>query len=106
MANLQQNVWHYTSLETANRFHIIQQLRRPCGRNHGKHALGTVETIRGDRAFLADLMGQVRAGIARGESVEQIQQKIDLSRHHPWVDNLNSVRSNVRAVYPVLSKQR
>lgn len=71
---------------------------------HGE--LGTVETILRDRAFLADIVTQIRAGIARGESMEQIQQKIDLSRHHPWGDSPNRNREYVRVMYPILAKRR
>jgi glyoxylase-like metal-dependent hydrolase (beta-lactamase superfamily II) len=71
---------------------------------HGE--LGTVETIRGDRAFLADMVTQIRAGIARGESIEQIQQKIDLSKHHPWGDDPVRARGYVRVMYPILAKPR
>ena len=71
---------------------------------HGE--LGTAETIRGDRAFLADMVTQIRAGIARGETVEQLQRTIDLSRHHPWGDDPNYIRGYVRVMYPILAKQQ
>lgn len=72
----------------------------------GHGPLGTVETIRGDRAFLADMINQIRAGIARGQSLEEIEKQADLSRHHPWGDNPDRVRLYIRGMYPKLLPQK
>ena len=70
----------------------------------GHGAQGTAETIRGQRAYLADLIGQVRAGIARGATVDQLEKQIDLSRHRPWGEDPNRNRPAIRAVYAKFSR--
>jgi len=49
---------------------------------HGR--LGTVETLRGQRAYLHDMLSQVGAGIKAGRSADQLANEIDLSRHQPF----------------------
>lgn len=49
---------------------------------HGR--LGTTETLRGQRAYLADLVAQVRTGIEAGKTADQLAREIDLSRHVPF----------------------
>jgi cyclase len=63
---------------------------------HGK--LGTVETLRGQRAYLADMVDQVRSGIKSSKTADQLAREIDLSRHVPFgaSPSANSVRSVYR----------
>ena len=72
----------------------------------GHGPLGSVETIRGDRAFLADLIGQIRAGIARGQSLAQIEKEVDVSRHHPWSDDPERTLLYIRGMYSKLAGQK
>lgn len=70
----------------------------------GHGGQGTVETLRGQRAYLADMIAQVRAGIARGATVEQLEKEIDLARHNPWGQDANRNRASIRAFYAKLSR--
>ena len=70
----------------------------------GHGGQGTVDTLRGQRAYLADMIAQVRAGIARRASVEQLEKEIDLSRHNPWGQDRDRNRASIRAFYGKLSK--
>ena len=62
---------------------------------HGR--LGTVETLRNQRAYLADMVDQVRAGIRASKTADQLAQEIDLSRHRPF--GAGSSANSVRAIY-------
>ena len=47
----------------------------------GHGSLGSTDTLRAQRAYLADMQAQVRAGIKAGKSADQLVKEIDLSRH-------------------------
>ena len=66
---------------------------------HGR--LGTTETLRQQRAYLADMVDQVRAGIKASKTVDQLAQEIDLSRHGQF--GAGSSANSVRAVYRKLA---
>ena len=68
---------------------------------HGR--VGTTDILRGQRAYLADMTAQVRAGIAAGKTAEQLAQQIDLSKHQPWGASRGANASSVRAIYRNLS---
>jgi cyclase len=70
----------------------------------GHGALGTAGTLRADGAFIADLLTQVRAGIAKGQSADQIADSADLSRHKPWGTDPARVKGAVKVVYAQLKK--
>jgi len=67
---------------------------------------GTVETLRGQRAYLADMIDQVRAGIARGATAEQLEKEVDLLKHNPWGQDATRNQVSVRAVYAKLSQPK
>lgn len=69
---------------------------------HGRP--GTVETLRGQRAYLADIVDQVRTGIRGGKSADELVQSIDVSKHQPW--GANPAAGAVRAVYRKLATSR
>jgi glyoxylase-like metal-dependent hydrolase (beta-lactamase superfamily II) len=62
---------------------------------HGRP--GTTATLRGQRAYLADMVDQVRAGIKGSRTADQLAKEIDLSRHQPF--GAGSSANSVRAVY-------
>ena len=66
---------------------------------HGRP--GAVEILRGQRAYLADMLDQVRAGIRASKTVEQLAREIDLSRHQPF--GAASSANSVRAIYRKLT---
>jgi glyoxylase-like metal-dependent hydrolase (beta-lactamase superfamily II) len=71
----------------------------------GHGAIGSVDTIRGDRAFLGDLINQVRAGIASGKTADQVAESVDVSQHKPWGTDSAKNKVFARAVYAKLAKK-
>ena len=71
----------------------------------GHGPLGNVDTIRGDRAFMADLIKQVRAGIAAGKTADQVADAIDVAGHKPWGTDAAKNKVYARAVYAKLAKK-
>jgi glyoxylase-like metal-dependent hydrolase (beta-lactamase superfamily II) len=65
----------------------------------GHGPVGTAATIRGDRAFLADLVAQVREGIAKGMTLEDLSNKVDLAKHKPWGEDANRNKGYVKILY-------
>ncbi len=65
----------------------------------GHGALGGGDTIRGQRAYLADLINGVREAIRKGASADDVSKTIDLSRHNPWGQNAQRNAVSVKAVY-------
>lgn len=68
---------------------------------HGKP--GTVQTLKNQRAYLADMLEQVRRGIQGGKSREQLVKEIDLSRHPVYGQNKVSTARSIRAMYDKLN---
>jgi cyclase len=64
------------------------------------------DVLRGQRAYLADMTAQVRAGIKDGKTAEQLAQQIDLSRHQPWGASRGANASSVRALHRNLSERK
>jgi len=70
----------------------------------GHGALGTKETLRGQRAYLAGIIDGVRSGLKRGATAEQLETQIDLSRHNPWGQDASRNRVSIQAIYAKLSR--
>jgi len=64
---------------------------------HGE--IGATDTLKQQRAFLADMLEQVRAGIRAGRTADQLAKEIDLSRHKIWGSNTVSNERSIRAMY-------
>jgi cyclase len=60
---------------------------------------GTVEALQGQRAFLAGMIEQVRAGVARNETAEQIINEIDWKKYKPWSDEEKRNRDDIAILY-------
>jgi len=71
---------------------------------HGE--LGTVGTLKEQRSYLADMLEQVRQGIAAGKSKEQLVKEIDLSKHKVYGENKVSIARSIRDMYDKLSRAR
>ncbi|HEX5103700.1 MAG TPA: hypothetical protein VFV87_07825 [Pirellulaceae bacterium] len=71
----------------------------------GQGKLGTADTLRGQQAYLTELVSKVRAGVRNGNTADQLAQGIDLSRHQPWGANAASNANAVRSVYRRLAGQ-
>jgi glyoxylase-like metal-dependent hydrolase (beta-lactamase superfamily II) len=66
---------------------------------HGE--IGTTETLRQQRAYLADMLEQVRRGIQAGKTADQLVKEIDLTKHPDGygsngVSNERSIRNMYR----------
>ena len=66
---------------------------------------GTAEALHGQRAFLAEVIKQVRAGMARGATAEQLATQIDLKNFKPWSDDEARNRTNIQRAYDNLKKR-
>ncbi len=70
---------------------------------HGE--LGTTATLRNQRTYLADMLTQVRRGIAAGKTKDELVKEIDLSRHPVYGQNKVSSERSVHAMYDKLNKR-
>jgi cyclase len=68
----------------------------------GHGAPGGLDTVRGQRAYLADLINGVRSAIAKGASADDTAKTLDLARHNPWGQNPQRNAVSVKAVYAKL----
>jgi cyclase len=71
---------------------------------HGE--LATTETLKNQRAYLADMLTQVRSGIKAGKSKEELVKEIDLSRHPVYGKNKVSSERSIRAMYEKSQNRR
>jgi cyclase len=72
----------------------------------GHGGKGTTDTLRGQRAYLADMINGVRDGMAKGLTGEQLAKQLDLKRHNPWGQDQARNEVSIRAVYAKFSKAR
>ena len=72
----------------------------------GHGSLGDTGTLRAQRAYLADMQQQVRAGIQAGKTAEQLSQELDLRRHGSFGANKDANAGSIRAMYRKLSGAR
>ena len=71
----------------------------------GHGVQGTSAAVRGNRAYLADMVRQVRAGIGRGRSAEQLESEIKLAQHNPWGQDEARNKVSIGAVYAKLKSK-
>jgi cyclase len=69
----------------------------------GHGVLGTLETIRGQRDYLADMLRQVEAGIQSGKPVERLAEEINLTRYKPFGADPRRTSGQVRSMYRKLA---
>jgi phage tail tape-measure protein len=86
----------------------LQILDRLAGMNpaivvpgHGRE--GTVDALRGQRAYLAAVFDGVKTGIGKGAGENEIYNGIDWSKLKPWSDDEKRNRVAVSAVYKKFS---
>jgi glyoxylase-like metal-dependent hydrolase (beta-lactamase superfamily II) len=60
---------------------------------------GTVDALNGQRAYLAAMIEQVKAGVARQETPEQIINGIDWKKYKPWSDEEKRNRADIAVLY-------
>ncbi len=72
----------------------------------GHGVQGAKGAIRGQRAYLSDMIQQVRAGIGRGATAAQLEKQINLKTHNPWGQDDARNTVSIRAVYAELQRAR
>jgi glyoxylase-like metal-dependent hydrolase (beta-lactamase superfamily II) len=70
---------------------------------HGE--VGTAETLKRQRAYLADMLHKVREGIKAGKSKEELVMEIDLSSHPVYGQNKISNARSIRAMFDKLKNK-
>jgi len=70
---------------------------------HGE--LGTTQSLRNQRDYLADMLQQVRAGIKAGKTLEELLKEIDLGRHPVYGENRVSTVRSIRAMFNTLTNK-
>ena len=70
----------------------------------GHGSPGTVATLRQQRAYLAGMLDQVRSGLRKGKTADQLAQEIDVSGYGSFGVNAELNRSSIRAIYRKLSR--
>jgi len=70
---------------------------------HGE--LGTTATLKQQRAFLEDMLHQVRRGIEAGKSKEELVKEIDLGEHPVYGQNKIYTTRSIRAMFDKLKKK-
>jgi glyoxylase-like metal-dependent hydrolase (beta-lactamase superfamily II) len=68
----------------------------------GHGPIGNRGSVQPQRKYLAAMIDGVRAGIARGQSADEVAQSLDLTEFHPNGDNAGGNRVSIRAVYAKL----
>ncbi|HEY1264829.1 MAG TPA: hypothetical protein VGF06_14975, partial [Terriglobales bacterium] len=69
--------------------------------SHGD--LGTVETLKGQRGYLGDMLMKVQEGIRSGKSAEQVSQEINLTKYQPFGAEPRRTAGQVRTMYRALA---
>jgi glyoxylase-like metal-dependent hydrolase (beta-lactamase superfamily II) len=72
----------------------------------GHGVLGTLETIRGQRDYLADMLRQVETGIKAGKTADQLAEEINLTRYQPFGTEPRRTAGQVRSMYRKLAAGR
>jgi hypothetical protein len=70
----------------------------------GHGGKGSSDTLRGQRAYLSDMINGVRNGIEKGVPSEQLATQLDLSSHDPWGKDPVRNATGIKAVYAKLRK--
>jgi cyclase len=70
---------------------------------HGE--LATIETLKNQRDYLADMLQQVRQGLKDGKSKEDLVKTINLSRYPGYGKNKVSTERSIRAMYDKLTRK-
>jgi cyclase len=65
----------------------------------GHGGLGTVETLKAQSAFIADLWMQVSAGKKAGKTADELVKEIDFSKHGDFAADPQQNQSAIRAVF-------
>ncbi len=70
---------------------------------HGE--LGSTQSLRNQRAYLADMLHQVREGIKAGKSKEALIKGVDLSKHPVYGANKISTARSIAAMFDKLTNK-
>jgi glyoxylase-like metal-dependent hydrolase (beta-lactamase superfamily II) len=67
---------------------------------------GTVDALKGQRAYLSAILEAVHTGIANKQTPDQIFTTIDFNKYKPWSDNDTRNHNAVNAMYEKLKLVR
>jgi glyoxylase-like metal-dependent hydrolase (beta-lactamase superfamily II) len=70
----------------------------------GHGAPGTVQALQTQRAYLADMVTQVRSGIRAGKSADELAKTVDLHAHGTIANDAEANATSVRAMYRRLNQ--
>lgn len=65
----------------------------------GHGAPGSIQVLKTQREYLADMLTQVRNGIRAGKSADDLAKSIDLRAHGPIANDADANASSIRAMY-------
>jgi len=65
---------------------------------------GKVQALQPQRAYLSDMLNQVRSGMRAGKSAEELAKTIDLRGHGTIANDAEANATSVRAMYRRLSQ--
>ena len=71
----------------------------------GHGPTGPAAVLKVQRAYLADMVSQVRAGIAAGKSADELVGSIDLRKHGTIANDAQANASSIRAMFRNQSKK-
>jgi len=72
----------------------------------GHGDLGTMETIKGQRGYLGEMLQKVEEGIRTGKSAEQLSQEIDLTKYQPFGAEPRRTAGQVRTMHRALAAKK
>ena len=70
----------------------------------GHGLLGDKQALAGQRAYLQGMIEGVRAGIARGQSADQLAEALDLTGFSPWGADKTRNAPSIKAIHAKLKK--
>jgi glyoxylase-like metal-dependent hydrolase (beta-lactamase superfamily II) len=70
----------------------------------GHGAPGSTQALQTQRAYLADMLGQVRSGIRAGKSADELAKTVDLRGHGTIANDAEANATSIRAMYRRLSQ--
>jgi len=71
----------------------------------GHGPVASAAALQVQREYLADMLGQVRAGISAGKSADELARTIDLSKHGTIAHDTEANATSIRAMYRHLSQK-
>jgi glyoxylase-like metal-dependent hydrolase (beta-lactamase superfamily II) len=71
---------------------------------HGE--LGSVDTLRGQRSYLAEMLEKVEEGLRAGRTADEVAGAMDLSKHRPFGTDRARTASQARTMFRTMERNR